>query len=218
MNDPAYRRPIAAHPAFPAAAALWLGAFFGLALLVLPDWLLDGLARKSGLAAIAPGLAPPLDRGEHLIASLVAALLGAAIGFAVAWPIARKARGTAMPLEEEEAQEPVLAEPASTAPLPRLLRIREELEADFAAEAVEGADTAPRESFAEQAGPIAAKRLDALKKLELRPLVARFDRALDRATAAIPPAQDAKGSPIDHQEHLRTALNKLAHMRQREGP
>ncbi|WP_435419293.1 hypothetical protein WAB17_07000 [Parerythrobacter aurantius] len=76
--------PISAHPLFPAIVALWFAALLGIGSLVVPDILLESTVDATGIAAIAPSLAPPLGFTAKLLLASVSAGLGAIIGLVLA--------------------------------------------------------------------------------------------------------------------------------------
>ncbi len=74
------------HPLFPAIAALWFGALFGLGSLAIRPGLIEGLVLKIGLDTVVPVAAPPLGVTARILIALALAAAGGALG---AW-IARK--------------------------------------------------------------------------------------------------------------------------------
>ena len=79
--------PVTAHRLFPAFAALWFAALFGLGSLAIPGSLLGALVLKTGLPALVPAAAPPL------------AGFGAALGFALALRLHPRGAGEVRPAE-----------------------------------------------------------------------------------------------------------------------
>ncbi|GEO01460.1 hypothetical protein NSE01_32920 [Novosphingobium sediminis] len=76
--------PVTAHRLFPALAAVWFAALFGLGSLAIPGALLGAIVLKTGLPAVVPAAAPPLGFTAHLLVAFALALFGAALGLALA--------------------------------------------------------------------------------------------------------------------------------------
>lgn len=76
--------PVTAHRLFPAFAALWFAALFGLGSLAIPGSVLGALVLKTGLPALVPAAAPPLGFTAHLLLAFLLAGFGAALGLALA--------------------------------------------------------------------------------------------------------------------------------------
>ena len=87
--SPISAQPISTHRAFPAIVALWFAALFGLGSLVVPSVLFDTFVDATGLAEVAPALAPPLSFGAKGMIAATAAVLGAILGFALGRAIGR---------------------------------------------------------------------------------------------------------------------------------
>ncbi|WP_421850036.1 hypothetical protein [Novosphingobium sp.] len=99
--------PITTHRLFPAFAALWFAALFGLGSLAIPGSALGALVLKTGLPALVPAAAPPLGFTAHLLLAFLLAGFGAGLGLALALRL--RPRGTA----EARQAEPIVpaAEP-----------------------------------------------------------------------------------------------------------
>ena len=91
--------PVTAHRLFPAFAALWFAALFGLGSLAIPGSLLGALVLKTGLPALVPAAAPPLGFTAHLLLAFVLAGFGAALGFALALRLHPRGAGEVRPAE-----------------------------------------------------------------------------------------------------------------------
>lgn len=76
--------PVTANRLFPAFAALWFAALFGLGSLAIPGSVLGSVVVKTGLPALVPAAAPPLGFTAHLLVAFALALFGAALGLALA--------------------------------------------------------------------------------------------------------------------------------------
>lgn len=76
--------PVTAHRLFPAFAALWFAALFGLGSLAIPSSLLGAVVLKTGLPAVVPAAAPPLGFTAHLLVAFALTVSGAALGLALA--------------------------------------------------------------------------------------------------------------------------------------
>lgn len=72
--------PVTAHRLFPAFAALWFAALFGLGSLAISGTALGALVMMSGLPALVPAAAPPLGFTAHVLVAFGLALVGAALG------------------------------------------------------------------------------------------------------------------------------------------
>lgn len=75
---------ISLHPAFPAISALWFAALLGFGSLALPDAMLEGVVRATGLASLIPSAAPPLGFTAHVATALAWAIVGALAGLVLA--------------------------------------------------------------------------------------------------------------------------------------
>ena len=75
---------VTAHRLFPAFAALWFAALFGLGSLAIPGSMLGAVVLKTGLPALVPAAAPPLGFTAHLLVAFALAMFGAVLGLAVA--------------------------------------------------------------------------------------------------------------------------------------
>lgn len=76
--------PVTAHRLFPAFAATWFAALFGLGSLAIPGSLLGAVVLKTGLPALVPAAAPPLGFTAHLLVAFALTVFGAALGLALA--------------------------------------------------------------------------------------------------------------------------------------
>lgn len=76
--------PVTTHRLFPAFAALWFAALFGLGSLAIPGSVLGAIVLKTGLPALVPAAAPPLGFTAHLLLAFLLAGFGAALGLALA--------------------------------------------------------------------------------------------------------------------------------------
>lgn len=83
------RQPITRHPLFPAVAALWFGALFGLGSLAIRAALLEDAVMAGGIDLIVPAAAPPLGVTARILLALLMASFGSLIGFALGARIAR---------------------------------------------------------------------------------------------------------------------------------
>lgn len=115
IGTPRKRRraaPVTAHRLFPAFAALWFAALFGLGSLAIPGSLLGAVVLKTGLPAIVPAAAPPLGFTAHLLVAFALAVFGAALGLAVALRLRPKDKAEvrrAAPVAPAAAPEPEAA-------------------------------------------------------------------------------------------------------------
>lgn len=76
--------PVTAHRLFPAFAAVWFAALFGLGSLAIPGSLLGAVVLKTGLPALVPAAAPPLGFTAHILIAFALAVFGAVLGLALA--------------------------------------------------------------------------------------------------------------------------------------
>lgn len=74
------RRPVTAHPLFPALVALWFGALFGLGSLAIRTGLLEAMVLKLRIDLIVPFAAPPLGMKARILLALGMAIGGALAG------------------------------------------------------------------------------------------------------------------------------------------
>ena len=91
--------PVTAHRLFPAFAAVWFGALFGLGSFAIPSSLLGALVLKTGLPALVPAAAPPLGFTAHLIVALLLTGFGAALGLALALRLSPRSAANAAPAD-----------------------------------------------------------------------------------------------------------------------
>lgn len=115
IGTPRKRRraaPVTAHRLFPAFAAVWFAALFGLGSLAIPGSLLGAVVLKTGLPAIVPAAAPPLGFTAHLLVAFALAVFGAALGLALALRLRPKGRADvrcAAPVAPDAVPEPEAA-------------------------------------------------------------------------------------------------------------
>lgn len=87
-------QPITRHPLFPAIVALWFGALFGMASVLMGPGPIERAVAATGLAKAIPMAGPPLGSTARLLVALgltgIGALFGALIGLRLA---ARRASG-----------------------------------------------------------------------------------------------------------------------------
>lgn len=115
IGTPRKRRraaPVTAHRLFPAFAAIWFAALFGLGSLAIPGSLLGAVVLKTGLPAIVPAAAPPLGFTAHLLVAFALTAFGAALGLALALRLRPKGKAQvrrAAPVAPAAAPEPEAA-------------------------------------------------------------------------------------------------------------
>lgn len=149
IDTPRKRRraaPVTAHRLFPAFAAVWFAALFGLGSLAIPGSLLGDVVLKTGLPAIVPAAAPPLGFTAHLLVAFALTVFGAALGLALALRLRSKGKAEvrrAAPVAPAAAPEPEAAykvrarDAHPDAPPRRPLVVTEALVDPLAEEAVE---------------------------------------------------------------------------------
>lgn len=93
---------IARHPAFALILSLWFAALMGLAIMVLPVGLIEGLVARLRIADFVPAAAPPLGNTARMLLALGFAGIGAITGFIAARVLARL---TSRPAKQEVSQE-----------------------------------------------------------------------------------------------------------------
>ncbi|WP_298194903.1 hypothetical protein [Novosphingobium sp.] len=91
--------PVTAHRLFPAFAAVWFGALFGLGSFAIPSSLLGALVLKTGLPALVPAAAPPLGFTAHLLVAILLTGFGAALGLALALRLSPRGAAKAAPAD-----------------------------------------------------------------------------------------------------------------------
>ena len=74
---------ITGHRLFPAFAALWLAALFGLGSLAISSQLLGALVTAIGLPALVPAAAPPLGFTAHVLVALLLTVFGGGLGLVI---------------------------------------------------------------------------------------------------------------------------------------
>ncbi|WP_296678419.1 hypothetical protein [Novosphingobium sp.] len=82
-------KPITANPLFPAVAALWFGALFGLSSIALRVSVIESLVRMTMIDLVVPAAAPPLGLTARILIALLMAAIGALVGASIAKRIAR---------------------------------------------------------------------------------------------------------------------------------
>ena len=75
--------PVSAHRLFPAFAAIWFAALFGLGSLAISGEVLGAIVVKLGLPALVPATAPPLGFTAHLLVAFALTAVGGVIGLAL---------------------------------------------------------------------------------------------------------------------------------------
>ncbi|QSR17008.1 hypothetical protein CA833_07380 [Novosphingobium sp. KA1] len=86
-------QPITRHPLFPAIAALWVAALFGLGSMVLSPATIERLVGATGLSSLVPMAAPPLGVTARLLVALALTGLGALVGVVIGLRLARRGSG-----------------------------------------------------------------------------------------------------------------------------
>lgn len=81
---PAAPAAITTHPLFPAFAALWFAALFGLGSMAISSAALGALVTMIGLPALVPAAAPPLGFTAHLLVAFALTVVGAVFGLVLA--------------------------------------------------------------------------------------------------------------------------------------
>lgn len=84
-------RTLSAHGLFPAVAAGWSAALFGLSSLAVSAEVFGAIVVRLGLPTILPAAAPPLGMTARLLLALLLALAGGVAGLAVALGLRRRA-------------------------------------------------------------------------------------------------------------------------------
>ncbi|MEO5587038.1 MAG: hypothetical protein ABIQ81_05035 [Novosphingobium sp.] len=139
------RKPVTWHPLFPAFAAVWFAALFGLGTLAVHVSLLERIAVASGIDRLIPAAAPPLGVNARILIALALAMLGGAIGtvigraFARSKPAARARRAAIAAESAAKAAEPAPAKAATFDETPSFIDISQlalhddlRIESDFA--------------------------------------------------------------------------------------
>lgn len=104
---------IARHPAFALILSLWVAALLGLAIMVLPVGLIEGLVAQLHIAEFVPAAAPPLGNTARMLLALGFAGVGAITGFLAARTLARL---TSRPAKQEVSQDEPDADEADHLP------------------------------------------------------------------------------------------------------
>lgn len=117
-------QPITRHPLFPAIAALWLGALFGLGSLAIGPAVIERIVLATGIDKVIPMAAPPLGTTTRILLALVLTALGAGVGVLVARRIAARADAAAPQAEATpfDASETAVDAPAASTDAPRRRR------------------------------------------------------------------------------------------------
>ncbi|WP_062787089.1 hypothetical protein [Novosphingobium capsulatum] len=98
-------KPITAHRLFPALAALWFAALFGLASFAVPVELLQRVVVASGLPHLVAAAAPPLGFTARALVALLLTGLGGVIGLALGLRLAARHRVAIDPATWAEVQD-----------------------------------------------------------------------------------------------------------------
>lgn len=104
---------IVRHPAFALILSLWVAALMGLAIMVLPVGLIEGLVARLRIADFVPAAAPPLGNTARMLLALGFAGVGAITGFIAARALARLA---SRPAKQEVSQDDPDADEADHLP------------------------------------------------------------------------------------------------------
>jgi hypothetical protein len=115
-------QPITRHPLFPAIAALWLGALFGLGSLAIGPAVIERIVLATGIDKVIPMAAPPLGTTTRILLALVLTALGAGIGVVIARRIAARADAPHSEATPLDASETAADAPAASADAPRRRR------------------------------------------------------------------------------------------------
>lgn len=101
------RQPINRHPLFPAIVALWGGALFGLASMLVSPALIEGVVVSLGIDRVIPMAAPPLGATSRILLALLMTFIGAGAGLLLARRLAaspaepQERRRRSVPVEQE---------------------------------------------------------------------------------------------------------------------
>lgn len=98
-------KPITAHRLFPALAALWFAALFGLASFAVPVELLQRVVVASGLPHLVAAAAPPLGFTARALVALLLTGLGGVIGLALGLRLSARHRVAIDPATWAEVQD-----------------------------------------------------------------------------------------------------------------
>lgn len=98
-------KPITAHRLFPALAALWFAALFGLASFAVPVELLQRVVVASGLPHLVAAAAPPLGFTARALVALLLTGLGGVIGLALGLRLGARHRVAIDPATWAEVQD-----------------------------------------------------------------------------------------------------------------
>ncbi|OYU33250.1 MAG: hypothetical protein CFE35_21300 [Novosphingobium sp. PASSN1] len=109
--------PVTAHRLFPAFAAIWFAALFGLGGLAISGEVLGALVVKLGLPALVPAAAPPLGFTAHVLVAFALTVVGGLLGLVLGLRLRQRSEAPAVVV----AAPPPVAEPEvspATAPTP----------------------------------------------------------------------------------------------------
>lgn len=130
------------HPLFPAIVALWCGALFGVASIIVSPALIEGVVVMLGIDKVIPMAAPPLGATTRILLALLMTGIGAAAGLLIG---RRFAAAPAEPKERRRRTVPVAEERRKS----RIVLARKDRSAlsqrrgSFAAEPADDAERAP---------------------------------------------------------------------------
>lgn len=115
-------KPITAHRLFPAFAALWCAALFGLVSFVLPIPLLQRLVVASGLPHVVAAAAPPLGFTARALVALLLTGAGGLLGLIIGLRLGARHRPARDEIERDDPARaaPPAAQAATDAPAPRV--------------------------------------------------------------------------------------------------
>lgn len=166
-------QPIVRHPLFPSVVALWFGALFAFAGLVLSPVVLERAVLATGIDSIVPAAAPPHGMTARILVALVLLVVGAIAGLKTGRVLA-----TPRPVARERRRGPAAPVPAQPA---RPLSIRED---------VGTLDGIPQEQAAGPAGRrrgLTATEDDSLERFDdIAPLPGGPPQVLDLSDLAVP--------------------------------
>lgn len=124
---------ITRHPLFPGIVALWCGALFGLASVLVGASTVEGVVQMLGIDKVIPMAAPPLGTTMRILLALAMTGVGAAIGAVIARRIARPAPALGRRRSFGKDEEPAAAEADDSPRRRRALAIQpDEAAADVA--------------------------------------------------------------------------------------
>lgn len=110
--------PVTAHRLFPAFAAIWFAALFGLGGLAISGEVLGALVVKLGLPALVPAAAPPLGFTAHALVAFALTVVGGLLGLVLGLRLRSGSEASAVVVaapppvaEPEAASAPAIADP-----------------------------------------------------------------------------------------------------------